>query len=245
LIRTGAITDPAVLATLLALFTASLVHATLGFGTALVAMPLLALTVGVRLATPLVGLVALTNVALLLARTWRSIDVPTAWRLLLASAAGIPVGVLTVRFASEHAVKVILGVLLSAFGLYSLTGLGLPVITRQVWLYVFGFISGVLGGAYNINAPPVVMYGAMQQWPVERFQATLQGYFLPAAVLICIGHGVGGLWTRAVLGLYLIALPLVLLALFLGRRLSRRIPAAMFQPLLYGALIVLGLLLLW
>jgi uncharacterized protein len=90
-----------------------------------------------------------------------------------------------------------------------------------------------------------VMYGAMQQWPVERFQATLQGYFLPAAVLICIGHGVGGLWTRAVLGLYLIALPLVLLALFLGRRLSRRIPAAMFQPLLYGALIVLGLLLLW
>lgn len=233
------------LATLVALFTASLVHATLGFGTALVAMPLLALTVGVRLATPLVGLVALTNVALLLARTWRSVDLQVAWRLLLASAAGIPVGVLTVRFASEHAVKAILGVLLSVFGLYSLTRLGLPISTRQVWLYVFGFISGVLGGAYNINAPPVVMYGAMQQWPVERFQATLQGYFLPAAVLICVGHGVGGLWTQAVLGLYLVALPLVLLALFLGRRLSRHIPTAMFQPLLYGALIILGLLLLW
>jgi uncharacterized protein len=245
LIRTGAITDPAVLATLVALFTASLVHATLGFGTALVAMPLLALTVGVRLATPLVGLVALTNVAILLARSWRNVDMQVAWRLLLSSAVGIPIGVLTVRFASEHTVKAILGLLLITFGLYSLTRLGLPIITRQVWLYGFGFISGVLGGAYNINAPPVVMYGAMQQWPVERFQATLQGYFLPAAVLICVGHGVGGLWTQAVLGLYLVALPLVLLALFLGRCLSRHIPAAMFQPLLYGALIVLGLLLLW
>ena len=137
MIRTGAITDPAVLATLVALFTASLVHATLGFGTALVAMPLLALTVGVRLATPLVGLVALTNVAILLARTWRNVDMQVAWRLLLSSAVGIPIGVLTVRFASEHAVKAILGVLLITFGLYSLTRLGLPVITRQVWLYGF------------------------------------------------------------------------------------------------------------
>jgi uncharacterized protein len=73
----------------------------------------------------------------------------------------------------------------------------------------------------------------------------LQGYFLPAAVLICAGHGLGGLWTRAVLGLYLVAVPCVLLALFLGRRLSRRMPAAMFQRLLHGALVVLGLLLLW
>ena len=233
------------LATVGALFAASLVHATLGFGTGLVAMPLLALTVGVRLATPLVGLVVLTNVAILLALTWRSVDVQVAWRLLLSSAIGIPVGVLTVRFAPEHAVKTILGLLLIAFGLYSLARLGLPIIKRQAWLYVFGFTSGVLGGAYNTNAPPVVMYGAMQQWPVERFQATLQGYFLPAAVLICAGHGLGGLWTRAVLGLYLVALPCVLLALFLGRRLGRRIPAAMFQHLLYGALIVLGLLLLW
>ena len=233
------------LATLVALFTATLVHATLGFGTGLVAMPLLAMTVGVRLATPLVGLVVLTNVAILLARTWRSVDVPAAWRLLLSSAIGIPLGVLTVRFAPEHTVKTILGVLLIAFGLYSLRRVALPIIKRQVWLYVFGFISGVLGGAYNTNAPPVVMYGAMQQWPVERFQATLQGYFFPTAVLICIGHGLGGLWTRAALGLYLVALPLVFLALFLGRRLSRHIPAVMFQHLLYGALIVLGSLMLW
>jgi uncharacterized membrane protein YfcA len=208
-------------------------------------MPLLALTVGVRVATPLVGLVVLTNVAILLAHTWRGVDVQVAWRLLLSSASGIPVGVLTVRFAPEHAVKAILGVLLIAFGLYSFTRLTPLNLKRQGWLYVFGFTSGVLGGAYNTNAPPVVLYGALRGWPAERFQATLQGFFLPTAVLICAGHALGGLWTRSVFSLYLVALPFGLLAIFLGRRLSNRISAATYQRLLYGALIVLGLLLLW
>jgi uncharacterized protein len=227
-----------------ALFAATLVHATLGFGTGLVAMPLLAMTVDVRIATPLVGLVVLTNVAILLAYTWQGVDVQVAWRLLLSSAAGIPVGVLGVRFAPEHTVKAILGVLLIVFGVYSFTRLALPDIRRQAWLYVFGFAAGVLGGAYNANAPPVVIYGALHRWPVERFQAILQGYFLPAAVLICAGHGLGGLWTRPVFGLYLAALPLVLLAIFLGRLLSGRVPAEPFQYILYGALIVFGLVLL-
>jgi uncharacterized membrane protein YfcA len=231
--------------TVAALFAATLGHATLGFGTALVAMPLLAMTVGVRVATPLVGLVALTNVAILLAHTWRGVDVQAAWRLLLSSAVGIPVGVLTVRFAPEQAVKAVLGVLLIAFGLYSFTRFTPPNIKRQGWLYAFGFTSGVLGGAYNTNAPPVVLYGALQGWPAERFQATLQGFFLPTAVLICAGHALGGLWTRSVFSLYLVALPFVLLALLLGRRLSHRIPAATYQHLLYGALIIFGLLLLW
>jgi hypothetical protein len=65
-----------------------------------------------------------------------------------------------------------------------------------------------------------------------------------SAVLICAGHGLGGLWTRPVSGLYLAALPLVLLAILLGRRLSGRVPAEPFQYILYGALIVFGLVLL-
>jgi uncharacterized membrane protein YfcA len=228
-----------------ALFAVTLAHATLGFGTALVGMPLLAMTVGVRVATPLVGLVVLSNVAILLAYTWRSIDVQAMWRLLLSAAVSIPVGVLTARFAPEQAVKATLGVLLIAFGLYSFTRLTPPNIRRQGRLYVFGFTSGILGGAYHTNAPPVVLYGALRGWPAARFQATIQGYFLPAAVLICAGHALGGLWMRPVFSLYLTALPFALLAIFLGRRLSKHIPAATYQRLLYGALIVLGLLLLW
>jgi uncharacterized membrane protein YfcA len=151
------------------------------------AMPLLVLTLGFQAATALVGLVMLTTIAMLLSREWRSLDVQSAWRLLLSSAVGIPVGVLGVRLAPETILKVTLGILLISFSLYSLTRPALPRLRCARWVYSFGFAAGVLGGAYNANAPPVVVYGAMQLWASERFRATLQGYFLPAAMLICTG----------------------------------------------------------
>jgi uncharacterized protein len=238
------ITEPAVLPTLAILFVASLTHATFGFGTASMAMPLLVMTLGFQAATALVGLVMLTTIAMLLSCEWRSLDVPSAWRLLLSSAVGIPVGVLGVRLAPETILKVTLGILLISFSLYSLTRPALPRLRCARWVYSFGFAAGVLGGAYNANAPPVVVYGAMQLWASERFRATLQGYFLPAAMLICTGHALSGFWTVAVAKLYLLALPCILVAVWAGRKLGRCMPMEKFQRALYWVLAALGGLLL-
>jgi hypothetical protein len=235
-----AITEPAVLPTLAVLCVASLTHATFGFGTASMAMPLLVMTLGFQTATALVGLVMLTTIAALLSTEWRSLDVWSAWQLLLSSAVGIPVGVLVVRLAPETTLKVTLGTLLVSFSLYSLTRPTLPRLRRARWVYGFGFAAGVLGGAYNANAPPVVVYGAMQHWAPERFRATLQGYFLPAAILICTGHALSGFWTTAVAKLYLMALPYILMAVWAGRRLGRCMPMEKFQRALYLGLAALG-----
>jgi uncharacterized membrane protein YfcA len=226
------------------LFVGTLTHSTLGFGTALVAMPLLALMVGVRTATPLVAFVVLTTVAVIAWRTRRSIDLGAAWRLLVASAVGIPVGLWLLKTAPEAWVKGVLGLLLVLFSLYRLLRPTLRTLERGSWVYVFGFWSGLFGGAYNTNGPPVVLYGALRRWSPERFRATLQGYFLPADVLIWSGHGLSGLWTERVVGLFLYSLPLVLLAIPLGTWLNRRIPHERFERLLYVILIGLGVLLL-
>ncbi len=235
-----AITAPSVLLTLAVLFVASLTHATFGFGTASMAMPLLVIILGFQAATGLVGLVMLTTIAALLSTEWRSLDVRSARQLLLSSAVGIPVGVLVVRLTPETTLKVTLGILLVSFSLYSLTRPALPRLRRARWVYGFGFAAGVLGGAYNANAPPVVVYGAIQHWAPERFRATLQGYFLPAAILICTGHALSGFWTVAVTKLYLLALPCILVAVVVGRRLGRCLPMEKFQRALYWALAALG-----
>jgi uncharacterized membrane protein YfcA len=234
------ITAPAVLPTLAVLFVASLTHATFGFGTASVAMPLLVMTLGFQTATALVGLAMLTTIAALLAVEWRGLDARSAWQLLLSSAVGIPVGVLIVRLAPATTLKITLGILLVSFSLYSLTRPALPRLRRARWVYGFGFAAGVLGGAYNANAPPVVVYGAMQHWTPERFRATLQGYFLPAAMLICTGHALSGFWTSTVAKLYFLALPWILVAVVVGRRLGRCMPLEKFQRALYWALAALG-----
>ena len=75
-------------------------------------------------------------------------------------------------------------------------------------------------------------------------RATLAGFFLPNAVMVLAGQIAGGLWDEQTLRRLSLALPGVLAATWLGGRLNRRVPAARFQRLLYGLLIVMGALLL-
>lgn len=225
-------------------FVAALVHSTLGFGTALVAMPMLVAVLDVKLATPLVGLTMLTTIALLLVRSWRDLDVKAASHLLIASIPGIPLGLLVLRFAPQDLFKTTLGVLLIAVGLCNLRTSVLPRLEHIRWAHLFGFISGMFGSAYNVNAAPVAVYGILRRWPPEGFRATLQGYFFPSTLLIVGSHALAGLWTPDVFGFYLPAVPAIIVAVFLGRIIGARIAPARFQRVLYVALLAFGLMLL-
>jgi uncharacterized membrane protein YfcA len=118
------------------------------------------------------------------------------------------------------------------------------MLRNQHWAYLFGFVAGILGGAYNTNGPPVVVYGTLRRWPPVHFRATLQGYFLPTGFLILAGHALGGLWTRQVWQMYIFALPLIFVAIFFGGKVNKRIRPERFSQLLYIILIILGLLLI-
>jgi uncharacterized membrane protein YfcA len=232
------------LAALAVLFAAACVHGTLGFAFALVAMPLLALGVGIQTATPLVAFAGLTTTSLILWGSWRSVDLRAARSLVLASVVGIPVGLVLLRAAPEAWVEAVLGLVLVGFGFYNLSRPRLVALEREGWAWLFGFLAGVLGGAYNTPGPPAVLYGAMRRWEPERFRATLQGLFLPTAVLVWLGHGVSGLWSWRVVRLYALSVPLLVLGIALGRRLAQRIPAARFDRVLYAILVALGVLML-
>jgi len=236
--------DASVALVVAVLFLGAIAHSSVGFGGALLAMPLLALLIDIPTATPLVALSMLTTVGILLANTWRHVAFASTWRLLGATAVGIPVGLVMLRTAPPTLVRVVLGVVLVAYALYNLARPTLPTVAARPWAYVLGFVAGVLGGAYNTNGPPIVLYGALQRWPRERFRATLQGYFLPATVLTCAGHAAGGLWTFRVWHLYLLSVPLVLLGIYLGTRINGRIPEERFSRFLHGALVVMRALLL-
>jgi uncharacterized protein len=237
--------DKTLLLTIGVLFVAAFVRSALGFGDALVAMPLLALVVGLQVATPVVAFAASTIGITILLSHWRSVDVRSTWRLVAASLVGIPFGLVLLKIAPEGYVKAALGLLLILYGLYSLLAPELPAVRGHWAAYVFGFVAGVLGGAYNTNGPPVVVYGALRHWSPEHFRATLQGCFLLTGLMILAGHGVAGLWTAQVLWLYLYSLPAIMLAIYLGARLNRRIPRETFSRAVYVFLVAMGALFLF
>jgi uncharacterized membrane protein YfcA len=229
--------------TSIVIFLAALIKATLGFGESLLAMPLLSLVLGLSTATPLVGLVATTLTLLMLGSSWRKIDLRSTWQLLGAAAVGVPIGVLLVRLAPAVLVTRILGVMLIGFGLFSLFRPALIMLAHPAWSYLFGFLAGVLGSAYNTAGPPMVLYSAARRWSPDRFRATMQSIFLPISLLVLLSHALAGLWSVWVFELYALSLPLLLLASWLGEQISRRMSENRFDRLVYAALLVLGLLL--
>ena len=233
--------SPSLIVTVLSiLFISAFTRSALGFGDALIAMPLLALVVGMQVATPLVAFIGPTIAIAILLRGWRSVDIKAAWRLIASSLVGIPIGLFFLKTAPEPAIKAALGILLIAFGLYNLITPKLPTFHNQKLAYVSGLIAGVLGGAYNASGPPVVVYGTLRGWSPDSFRSTLQAYFLLTGGMILIGHGLAGLWTPTVLRLYAYALPIIMLAIFLGGRANKVLSVGRFNRIIYASLIVMG-----
>jgi uncharacterized membrane protein YfcA len=233
-----------VLPVLAVVFLATFIRSAFGFGEALVAVPLLALLIPVEVAVPLAVLHSVTVAGVIVVQDWRDIHVRSAWRLVLATLFGIPLGLLLLTAAAEHTVKAILAVVIIAFSTYCLAGRRQLELTNDRLAWAFGFGAGVLGGAYGMNGPPLVVYGTLRRWSPERFRATLQGYFLPASLVGLVGYWLAGLWVPAVTGYYLTSLPAALAAVVLGRVANQRMKGRAFVVYVHLGLIAVGAVLL-
>lgn len=226
------------------MFLATFVQCTFGFGNALVAMPVLAFLVPLSFATPLVALVSMTVTVAIILTDWRHIEFAAAGCLILGAVFGIPLGLWLLTSVDERIVKGVLAVVIFAFAAFSLANPQQWHLRNDRWGLAFGWVGGVLGGAYNTHGPPLVIFGFLREWSALQFRATLQGYFLLAGSLVLVGHWYKGLWTEAVLWHYVLCLPLTLLAVVLGFVLNRRIPPHRFQRFIHMALICIAFSLL-
>ena len=111
------------------------------------------------------------------------------------------------------------------------------------WLFVCGFLAGILGGAYGMNGPPLAVYGTMRRWSPQHFRATLQGYFLPASMVGMAGYLWNGLWSSELTHYYLLSLPVTVPAIWLGRLANHRLPIETFSKYVFGGLIIIGVIL--
>ncbi len=226
------------------LFLATLIRSTFGFGEALVAVPMLALLMPVQVASPIVALVSITVAVLVLVQDWSEVHARSAGWLVLSTVFGIPFGLLLLTRVAEPVVKALLACVIIAFSTYSLARRTRFALVNDRLAWLFGFGAGILGGAYGMNSPPLVIYGALRGWSPRHFRATLQGYFLPASAMVMVGYWFTGLWTHAVTRYYLASLPAVVIAVVLGRALNRRMHGARFLLYIHVGLTIVGAMLL-
>ena len=225
----------------LIVFFAIFVQAASGFGLALISMPLLVGLVGIGTATPLVALIGITAEVFLLRRYWQALNFAAVKRLSLASVIGIPLGVYVLREGDGRFITTILGLIVAGYALYALFGPSLPALRQPAWAYGFGFLGGVLSGAYNTSGPPVIIYGTCRRWEPTTFKGNLQAYFLLNSLFTLSAHLISGNFTAVVWQNYLWAVPGVALGLVVGKWLDGRLNPAQFRKGVLVLLVLLGI----
>ena len=229
------------------IFIATIFRSAFGFGESLVAVPLLALWLPLNVAVPLSVLLSITIAIMVVIQDWHKIHFRSAGGLIGFTLIGIPLGLVLLVKTDERIVKAILGVIISLFSVYLLMGKQLKELKKDniYWLFGCGLLAGILGGAYGINGPPLVIYGAKRRWSAQHFRATLQGYFLIASAVGMIGYWLSGLLITAVFHYYLLCLPVMVPAVFIGRLINNRLNGDHFFKYVYLVLLGIGLFLLY
>mgnify|MGYP000925855579 FL=1 len=229
---------------LVILFVSSLVRSTLGFGDALIAMPLVVMLVGIKAATPLIAIIAIIIASYIAITNKEHLNLKSTYKLIIFTILGIPIGLFWLKEVDETIVKITLAVIIILFALFRLYRPHLVTIKTEKFSFLFGIISGILGGAYNTNGPPIIIYGTLRRWEPKNFRVILQGVLLPTNIFIAAGHGISGLWTINVILLLLYSLPVVIFAIILGTKLHNVLPKDKYDKIIYYALILIGAMLI-
>lgn len=229
---------PAV-ASLVVFFLASAAQAVSGFGLALVAVPLLAITVG-----PLPAVAAATVVGLLLTarvtvRERAVVAWPLAAGLSLTGLVGMPFGYLVLTQVAERPLRILIAVVLVILVVVLATGLRLP--SGRVGQWAAGITSGVLLTSTGMNGPPLVVLLHSRQLPPRAFRGTLQAVFCAQDAVAVALFAVAGLLSPLVGVLAVSGVLGVPLGWWLGDRLFGLLSPAQFRVVVLGTLGVLAL----
>jgi len=216
-----------------------------GFGSTLVAMPLLVSLLGIRAAVPVGCLMAVTINVMLTQRLWRHVQARAVRGLLLGALPGMALGGLLLREAPEAALKALLGAAILALTAQSLRAVQAGPPPRRAWAAVAGMVSGCMGVSIGVNGPPVVAWMAYQPWGRNAVRATLTTYFLLAGVGAVSVQGTQGLVTPSVLAMYAWSLPALAVGLYSGAACCGRIGDRAFRRVLLTLLAASGSVMLW
>jgi hypothetical protein len=223
---------------------AGFVQGITGFGSALVAIPLLSLIIDIKSAVPLCILNSLVITTYLSLKMRRDLDKKKILPLCIAAVPGIILGSTLLKHMNSDIIRLWLGILLIAYSLHSLFSTPKPRKLHTAWSYLTGFSSGAIGAAFSAGGPPAIIYTALNDWKKDTIKATLSGFFLFNSYLIATVHAISGLTTIEIFTHFMISAPFVLLGTVLGTICYGRIPHKLYMKIIFAFLTLMGIMMI-
>lgn len=200
-------------------FLAYLVRGISGFGSALVAVPLLVHLLPLTFVVPFIAVMDVTAALILTGAGQRSGQVRWSeirW-LIPGSLLGVVVGLKLLISLDSAVLLAALGLFVMAFGLRNLFGLQGKRKVSRWWSLPAGVIGGGIGAVFAAGGPPYVIYLSHRLHDTGALRSTMSAIFLLDGGLRISGLLLAGLLLQSGLGVYLLAgLPLMAAGLYAG-----------------------------
>jgi uncharacterized membrane protein YfcA len=212
-----------------------------GFGSSLVAMPLLVLVVPLRTAVPLMLVFDLVSGLLLGLKNRRHIDLREGVRLVPFMLAGMAVGVLALVRTPERRLLLVLGLFILGLSAWNLLGRSGPRQLSPRWAAPFGIVGGFFTALFGTGGPFYTIYLTCRVHDKLALRATIGGVLFFSAVSRLVLFTGAGLYGQP--GLPLLAatlLPFAMTGLTLGSRLHQRLPADRARQAIWVVLLAGG-----
>lgn len=220
-----------------------------GFGCTVLALPFIALLMGIKSAVPILVMLAWILAGYLIIRSWKNIK----WRefvfIVLHVAIGLPFGIYLFDNFSEKALKVVLCIFMVFIGMHGLIKnlknkediynikAGRNLIKRAVLV-----LGGIIHGAFGTGGPFVVIYAAQALQHKTLFRVTLcLLWFTLNTIIMAKWTMAGNVWNDEIWAGILSSLPFLFAGMFLGDYLHYKVNERVFRMIVYAVLLASGL----
>lgn len=226
------------------IFVAYTVKGLSGFGSGLIAIPLLAFMFPLTFIVPVLGLLSYSGTIMQSFHLRKQV----VWRDLLPlipfSLTGIAIAVWLLVNVDSNKLVLSLGVFVLLYSIYSLLPLSVHAGSRR-WAIAAGLGGGTVGALFGTGGPFYVVYLKMRQLNKNQFRATIAMIFLVDGGARMMGYALHGLFTEQVLWLVLTLFPVLLAGMYVGHHLHVKIEQKLFNQIISVLLLVSGVMLIF
>ena len=212
-----------------------------GFGSTVVAVPLIALLLPLKFVVPMMMLLDLAATVMLGAHLRKGIRFDEVAWLVPFILAGMALGLTLLIKVSEAALLLGLGIFVLAYAGYGLSRRGVPVALKRAWSAPVGLAGGALSALFGTGGVLFAIYFTGRIRDKQQLRATNASMIMFSALIRVVLFGASGLLLQE--GLLLCAallVPAMLGGFYLGNRLHAVIPAVQVVRAVYTVLVLAG-----
>ncbi|MEQ1667429.1 MAG: sulfite exporter TauE/SafE family protein [Sulfuriferula sp.] len=190
-----------------------------GFGSGLIAIPILALWLPLTFVVPLMLLLDFSASILLSGVNLRQVNWREVRTLIPLSIIGILLGTHLLTSLPLQPMLITLAIFVAIFGIRSLLNLHGEKIISRWWAIPAGLSGGTIGALFGTGGPPYIIYLGHRISDKTALRATFSGLILVEGTLRISSFAYAGLFSDTrLLWSYLAAMPIVAIGLTLGHR---------------------------